>query len=115
MNNEWEQHFAANFPLLPESDNADALAASAPDPLEQYTFMKQQDFDKQPTLGGPLLGSQSHRSWQYFGDQLSPMWPVPSGQQTNSRLHRQIRLFTLTNTPPISAKNVQHPDQRTTK
>lgn len=69
MDNEWGQHFAANFPPLPEPGNSDSLVALSPLPSEQHAFMNQQDFGNQPAWGGQSLGNQPQRNQQYFNNQ----------------------------------------------
>jgi methyl-accepting chemotaxis protein len=96
-NNKWEQSFAANLPLLPEPDNADSLVASAFGTSEQYTFMNQQDFGNQNSSNYPHVNQIPFPS---------VVQPVPSGQQTSSRLRRQVKLFAPTNTLPMPAENV---------
>jgi hypothetical protein len=69
MDSEWGQHFAANFPPLPEPSNSDSLVALSPRPSEQHAFMNQQDFGNQPAWGGQSLGNQPQRNQQYFSSQ----------------------------------------------
>jgi methyl-accepting chemotaxis protein len=69
MDSEWGQHFAANFPPLPEPNNSDSLVALSPRPSEQHAFMNQQDFGNQAAWGGQSLGNQPQRNQQYFGSQ----------------------------------------------
>jgi methyl-accepting chemotaxis protein len=69
LDSEWGQHFAANFPPLPEPGNSDSLVALSPRPSEQHAFMKKQDFGNQPAWGGQSLGNQPQRNQQYFSSQ----------------------------------------------
>jgi hypothetical protein len=69
LDSEWGQHFAANFPPLPEPSNSDSLVALSPRPSEQHAFMNQQDFGNQPAWGGQSMGNQPQRNQQYFSSQ----------------------------------------------